>query len=342
MPAPALEHARQRRPAPCAGCRASSPVSCAPRPRRRARRRPRSGRRRRWPPPRPRGRSARRPRPSPRRRPRRPAGPGAPGPGRASASAFSSSSLRDSSPISHPRAAKARASDFADAPGGAGEENSRAGLELHGGSMPSMAQAEHHEATVAEEEYLQVIFWLREAGLPMTGANVARAMQVSAPTVHEMIGRLESDGYVTRRDDKSHRVHRVGPGSRRGDRATAPSDRALPHRCLRHPLGRGARGGRAPRALDVTHGRGADAQGHRRRPDVPPRAPDLQRAPGAGRAAGRRRGGRQRAGASLRERGRGPPALPDGVGSHAGPRGHPRLLRRPRRCPSTAEAPPTP
>ncbi|MBA3510079.1 MAG: metal-dependent transcriptional regulator [Thermoleophilaceae bacterium] len=58
-------------------------------------------------------------------------------------------------------------------------------------------------ATVAEEEYLQVIFWLQEAGLPMTGANVARAMQVSAPTVHEMIGRLESDGYVTRASDKS-------------------------------------------------------------------------------------------------------------------------------------------
>ena len=58
-------------------------------------------------------------------------------------------------------------------------------------------------ATVAEEEYLQVIFWLREAGLPMTGANVARAMQVSAPTVHEMIGRLESDGYVTRGSDKA-------------------------------------------------------------------------------------------------------------------------------------------
>jgi DtxR family Mn-dependent transcriptional regulator len=58
-------------------------------------------------------------------------------------------------------------------------------------------------ATVAEEEYLQVIFWLREAGLPMTGANVARAMQVSAPTVHEMIGRLEADGYVTRGSDKA-------------------------------------------------------------------------------------------------------------------------------------------
>jgi DtxR family Mn-dependent transcriptional regulator len=59
------------------------------------------------------------------------------------------------------------------------------------------------DATVAEEEYLQTIFWLQEAGLPMTGANVARAMQLSAPTVHEMIGRLERDGYVSRGSDKS-------------------------------------------------------------------------------------------------------------------------------------------
>ena len=59
------------------------------------------------------------------------------------------------------------------------------------------------DATVAEEEYLQTIFWLHEAGLPMTGANVARAMQLSAPTVHEMIGRLERDGYITRAGDRS-------------------------------------------------------------------------------------------------------------------------------------------
>ena len=59
------------------------------------------------------------------------------------------------------------------------------------------------DATVAEEEYLQIIYWLEEAGLPITGANIARAMQVSAPTVHEMIGRLEGDGYVTRAEDKS-------------------------------------------------------------------------------------------------------------------------------------------
>jgi len=58
-------------------------------------------------------------------------------------------------------------------------------------------------ATVAEEEYLQSIYWLMEAGLPMTGANVARGMQLSPPTVHEMIGRLEQDGYVSRESDKS-------------------------------------------------------------------------------------------------------------------------------------------
>src|SRR6201992_2513917 len=37
----------------------------------------------------------------------------------------------------------------------------------------------------------------------MTGASVARAMQLSAPTVHEMVGRLERDGYTTRATDKS-------------------------------------------------------------------------------------------------------------------------------------------
>jgi DtxR family Mn-dependent transcriptional regulator len=59
------------------------------------------------------------------------------------------------------------------------------------------------QATVAEEEYLQTMFWLEEAGLPITGANIARAMQLSPPTVHEMVGRLEEDGYVERGGDKS-------------------------------------------------------------------------------------------------------------------------------------------
>ena len=58
-------------------------------------------------------------------------------------------------------------------------------------------------ATPAEEEYLQTIYWLMEAELPITGANIARAMQLSQPTVHEMLGRLENDGYVTRGDDRA-------------------------------------------------------------------------------------------------------------------------------------------
>jgi DtxR family Mn-dependent transcriptional regulator len=58
-------------------------------------------------------------------------------------------------------------------------------------------------ATPAEEEYLQTIFWLEEAGLPITSANVARALQVSPPTVHEMVGRLETDGYISRDEDRA-------------------------------------------------------------------------------------------------------------------------------------------
>jgi DtxR family Mn-dependent transcriptional regulator len=67
-----------------------------------------------------------------------------------------------------------------------------------------------HEVTVAEEEYLQTIYWLQEARLPITGANIARAMQLSAPTVHEMVGRLEADGYVKRAEDKSLAFTRSG------------------------------------------------------------------------------------------------------------------------------------
>ncbi len=59
------------------------------------------------------------------------------------------------------------------------------------------------QATVAEQEYLETMFWIDEAGLPMTGANISRAMQLSAPTVHEMVGRLVKDGYVERNKDKS-------------------------------------------------------------------------------------------------------------------------------------------
>ena len=61
----------------------------------------------------------------------------------------------------------------------------------------------HEHATEGEEHYLETIFWLEEAGLPITGANIARAQQVSPPTVHEMVRRLESDGFIERAPDKT-------------------------------------------------------------------------------------------------------------------------------------------
>jgi len=89
------------------------------------------------------------------------------------------------------------------------------------------------DATVAEEEYLQTLFWLHEAGLPMTGANLARAMQLSAPTVHEMIGRLERDGYVTRDPEKA--IHFTDRG--RGDAEEIVSRHRLIERFLTDVVG---------------------------------------------------------------------------------------------------------
>ena len=130
------------------------------------------------------------------------------------------------------------------------------------------------KATVAEQEYLEIMFWIDEAGLPMTGANIARAMQLSAPTVHEMVGRLINDGYVERKPDKSLAFTEDGR-----ERASYIVRR---HRMIerfltdvaQHPLGRGPRGGGADRARDVTGAGGADAGRDRRRHHLPARPPD--------------------------------------------------------------------
>ena len=108
----------------------------------------------------------------------------------------------------------------------------------------------------------------------MTGANVARAMQLSAPTVHEMVGRLERDGYITRAADKSISFTDRGARARRDGRPPPPADRALPDRRAEDPVGRRARGGRAARARDVAGPRGAHAGRDRGREDVPARPPD--------------------------------------------------------------------
>ena len=78
------------------------------------------------------------------------------------------------------------------------------------------------QVTAAEQEYLESLFWLFEAQLPMTGANLARAMRLSAPTVHEMLGRLERDGFIERTDGR--RARRVPPtGGQLGSEKRNPS-----------------------------------------------------------------------------------------------------------------------
>jgi len=71
------------------------------------------------------------------------------------------------------------------------------------------------ELTDAERGYLETLYWLHEAELPMTAANMARAMQLSAPTVHEMIGRLERDGFIRRSADKV--IGFTEPGERQAE-----------------------------------------------------------------------------------------------------------------------------
>src|ERR1035437_2793591 len=74
---------------------------------------------------------------------------------------------------------------------------------LYGGThLVGSGQMSADHATAAEEEYLESLFWLFEAGLPMTGANLSRAMRLSAPTVHEMVRRLERDGYIQRNAER--------------------------------------------------------------------------------------------------------------------------------------------
>src|SRR5690242_21554161 len=62
-----------------------------------------------------------------------------------------------------------------------------------------MEQMELSEAT---QEYLESIYWLYEAGIDRTQANLARALQVSQPSASEMLRRLVDDGLVRRDEHK--------------------------------------------------------------------------------------------------------------------------------------------
>ena len=111
----------------------------------------------------------------------------------------------------------------------------------------------------------------------MTGANLARAMQLSRAD-------RPRDGPPARgrrlhhaRPDKTISFTDSGLDHADGHRLAPPADRALPHRRRGRPVGRRARGGREPRARHVPALRGVHARGDRRREDLPARAPDRGR-----------------------------------------------------------------
>jgi DtxR family Mn-dependent transcriptional regulator len=54
----------------------------------------------------------------------------------------------------------------------------------------------------ATQEYLESIYWLYEAGIERTQANLARALQVSQPSASEMLRRMADEDLVSRDDHK--------------------------------------------------------------------------------------------------------------------------------------------
>jgi DtxR family Mn-dependent transcriptional regulator len=54
----------------------------------------------------------------------------------------------------------------------------------------------------ATQEYLESIYWLYESGIERTQANLARALQVSQPSVSEMLRRMVDDDLVSRDEAK--------------------------------------------------------------------------------------------------------------------------------------------
>jgi len=65
----------------------------------------------------------------------------------------------------------------------------------------------------ATQEYLESIYWLYEAGIERTQANLARALQVSQPSASEMLRRLGDDG---NRQNGDHSRSLRGGGQRAG------------------------------------------------------------------------------------------------------------------------------
>jgi DtxR family Mn-dependent transcriptional regulator len=64
--------------------------------------------------------------------------------------------------------------------------------------------------TEAVQDYLEKLYWFEEAGIEPTQANLARAMQVSQPSVTEMVRRLVDEGLIERDERKRLRFTEEG------------------------------------------------------------------------------------------------------------------------------------
>ena len=176
--------------------------------------------------------------------------------------------------------------------------------------------------TEAVQDYLEKLYWFGEAQIEPTQANLARAMNVSQPSVTEMVRRLIDDGLITR-DEHRHLLF-TPEGQEIAHKAVspAPAARGVPHRGVRDPVGRGARGGPQPRAPAVRIGRAPHVRDDVRRHRVPARAPDRRRTARGGRPAVARQRRLTCDAAALRERGRRPAAPVPARGARARHRVH--------------------
>jgi DtxR family transcriptional regulator, Mn-dependent transcriptional regulator len=62
----------------------------------------------------------------------------------------------------------------------------------------------------AEARYLEVMGRLGRTGAPVAGAAIARSLGLSAPTVHEMLRRLEADGFIQRAEGRGWEMTQIG------------------------------------------------------------------------------------------------------------------------------------
>ncbi len=134
------------------------------------------------------------------------------------------------------------------------------------------------------EEYLETIFALEEEGIPVIQARLAERLGKAAPSVSEMLDRLESDGLIAR---SARQITMTAEGRRagRGRGAQAPAGRAPARRRDRPRLGQGPRRGRPLGARDLRRRRGATGRAAREPDHLPARQPHPGRRAGPARAA---------------------------------------------------------